>query len=60
MMFSMGDGVHGFTMDPSIGEFVLTHRNVRTHKHTATTHLTSSLCRSPHLGPSRAFYSDNM
>ena len=29
MMFSMGDGVHGFTLDPSIGEFVLTHPNVR-------------------------------
>lgn len=29
MMFSMGDGVHGFTLDPSIGEFVLTHRNVQ-------------------------------
>ena len=34
MMFSMGDGVHGFTMDPSIGEFVLTHRNVRAHTRT--------------------------
>ena len=29
MMFSMGDGVHGFTLDPAIGEFVLTHRNVK-------------------------------
>jgi Fructose-1-6-bisphosphatase, N-terminal domain len=29
LMFSMGDGVHGFTLDPSIGEFVLTHPNVR-------------------------------
>ena len=29
LMFSMGDGVHGFTLDPSIGEFVLTHPNVK-------------------------------
>ena len=29
LMFSMGDGVHGFTLDPNIGEFVLTHPNVR-------------------------------
>ena len=29
MMFSMGDGLHGFTLDPAIGEFVLTHRNVK-------------------------------
>ena len=29
LMFSMGDGVHGFTLDPSIGEFVLTHPSVR-------------------------------
>eukprot|EP00596_Hydrurales_sp_CCMP1899_P008671 CAMPEP_0119036334 /NCGR_PEP_ID=MMETSP1177-20130426/3994_1 /TAXON_ID=2985 /ORGANISM="Ochromonas sp, Strain CCMP1899" /LENGTH=352 /DNA_ID=CAMNT_0006996071 /DNA_START=215 /DNA_END=1273 /DNA_ORIENTATION=- len=29
LMFSMGEGVHGFTLDPSIGEFVLTHPNVK-------------------------------
>ena len=25
MVVSIGSGVHGFTLDPSIGEFVLTH-----------------------------------
>jgi len=29
MMISIGEGVHGFTLDPTIGEFVLTHPNVR-------------------------------
>jgi fructose-1,6-bisphosphatase I len=31
-MFSMGNGVHGFTLDTNIGEFVLTHPNVRVPK----------------------------
>ena len=25
----MGDGVHGFTLDPSVGEYVLSHENIR-------------------------------
>ena len=29
MMLSIGDGVHGFTLDPYIGEFILTHPNVK-------------------------------
>lgn len=29
MMLSLGEGVHGFTLDPYIGEFVLTHPNVK-------------------------------
>eukprot|EP01083_Nonionella_stella_P039569 107611_1 len=29
MMLSFGDIVNGFTLDPTIGEFVLTHKNVR-------------------------------
>eukprot|EP01083_Nonionella_stella_P190866 706817_1 len=29
LMLSFGDEVNGFTLDPTIGEFVLTHRNVR-------------------------------
>lgn len=29
LMISMGNGVHGFTLDPSVGEFVLTHPNVQ-------------------------------
>jgi len=28
MVFTTGDGVHGFTYDPSIGEFILTHPNM--------------------------------
>mmetsp|Transcript_22015 Transcript_22015/g.31634 ORF Transcript_22015/g.31634 Transcript_22015/m.31634 type:complete len:407 (+) Transcript_22015:17-1237(+) len=29
LMFSMGEGVNGFTLDPTIGEFILTHPNVK-------------------------------
>jgi fructose-1,6-bisphosphatase I len=29
IVYSTGDGVHGFTLDPSIGEFLLSHENVR-------------------------------
>jgi fructose-1,6-bisphosphatase I len=28
-VYSTGSGVHGFTLDPSIGEFLLTHENIR-------------------------------
>eukprot|EP00551_Chaetoceros_affinis_P006860 CAMPEP_0203677176 /NCGR_PEP_ID=MMETSP0090-20130426/27267_1 /ASSEMBLY_ACC=CAM_ASM_001088 /TAXON_ID=426623 /ORGANISM="Chaetoceros affinis, Strain CCMP159" /LENGTH=525 /DNA_ID=CAMNT_0050543985 /DNA_START=96 /DNA_END=1673 /DNA_ORIENTATION=- len=29
LVFTMGDGTHGFTLDPQINEFVLTHPNIR-------------------------------
>lgn len=29
MVYSTGEGVHGFTYDPSIGEFLLSHPNIR-------------------------------
>ncbi len=29
LVYTTGDGVHGFTLDPSIGEFVLSHENIR-------------------------------
>jgi len=29
MVYSTGQGVHGFTLDPSIGEFLLSHENIR-------------------------------
>lgn len=28
-VYSTGDGVHGFTLDPSVGEFLLTHPNIQ-------------------------------
>jgi fructose-1,6-bisphosphatase I len=30
MVYTTGQGVHGFTLDPTIGEFVLSHPNIRT------------------------------
>lgn len=29
LVFTMGDGTHGFTLDPQINEFVLTHPNIK-------------------------------
>jgi fructose-1,6-bisphosphatase I len=29
LVYSTGQGVHGFTLDPTIGEFLLTHPNIR-------------------------------
>jgi fructose-1,6-bisphosphatase I len=29
LVYTTGSGVHGFTLDPSIGEFLLSHRNLR-------------------------------
>jgi fructose-1,6-bisphosphatase I len=29
LVYSTGNGVHGFTLDPTIGEFVLSHQNIR-------------------------------
>ena len=29
MVYSTGDGVHGFTLDPGLGEFLLSHQNIR-------------------------------
>jgi fructose-1,6-bisphosphatase I len=33
LVFTFGQGVHGFTLDPSIGEFFLTHPNLRAPEH---------------------------
>lgn len=30
MVYSSGHGVHGFTLDPTIGEFLLSHENIKT------------------------------
>ncbi len=29
LVYSAGQGVHGFTLDPSVGEFFLSHKNIR-------------------------------
>ena len=33
MVYSVGNGVHGFTLDPAIGAFVLSHENIRMPDH---------------------------
>ncbi len=30
MVYTTGDGVHGFTLDPSVGEFLLSHQDIKT------------------------------
>jgi fructose-1,6-bisphosphatase I len=29
LVYTAGEGVHGFTLDPSVGEFLLSHRHIR-------------------------------
>ena len=29
LVYSIGNGVHGFTLDPSVGSYILTHENIR-------------------------------
>lgn len=29
LVYTTGDGVHGFTLDPSVGEFILSHPNIK-------------------------------
>lgn len=29
LVYTAGDGVHGFTLDPGVGEFILSHENIR-------------------------------
>jgi fructose-1,6-bisphosphatase I len=29
LVYSTGNGVHGFTLDPSVGSYILTHENIR-------------------------------
>jgi fructose-1,6-bisphosphatase I len=36
LIYSMGKGVHAFTLDPSLGEFVLSRTHIRTPTHGAT------------------------
>ena len=33
LVYTTGTGAHGFTLDPSIGEFLLSHPNIRTPRH---------------------------
>ena len=35
-VYCTGNGVHGFTLDPSVGEFLLSHENMRIPKHGKT------------------------
>jgi fructose-1,6-bisphosphatase I len=33
LVYSLGTGVHAFTLDPSLGEFILSHENIQTPEH---------------------------
>lgn len=32
LVYTVGNGVHGFTLDPAFGEFILSHKNIQTPK----------------------------
>jgi hypothetical protein len=37
LVLSTGNGVNGFTLDPSLGEFILTHPNIKVCDNSTTT-----------------------
>lgn len=45
-VYSSGDGVHGFTLDPTIGEFVLTDEKIISPKHGTTYGINEGNCNS--------------
>ncbi|HSH06194.1 MAG TPA: class 1 fructose-bisphosphatase [Burkholderiales bacterium] len=45
LVLTVGNGVHGFTLDPGLGEFVLTHPNIRLPQETGTLAIGSSNSR---------------
>ena len=49
LVYTTGDGVHGFTYEPSIGEFLLSHPNIRTPG--ARPHLQRQRGQLRHAGP---------
>lgn len=46
LVFTMGDGVNGFTLDPQIGEFVMTHPNIQVPKRGKVRHATCACARA--------------
>ena len=50
LVYTTGQGVHGFTLDPSIGEFLLSHPNIRI---PAVAGISRSTIRTHGIGTSR-------
>jgi len=48
-VYSTGDGVHGFTLDPVVGEFLLSHPDIRIPKTTKS--LSVNHCNAPYWDP---------
>lgn len=48
-VYTVGDGVHGFTLDPSVGEYILSHENIRLPS--ACKVLSVNTCNGPYWAP---------
>ena len=48
-VYSVGEGVHGFTLDPSVGEYILSHEDIRLP--TACKVLSVNTCNGPYWDP---------
>lgn len=48
-VYSVGDGVHGFTLDPSVGEYLLSHEDIRLPR--ACNLLSVNHCNAPYWEP---------
>ncbi|MBI2894067.1 MAG: class 1 fructose-bisphosphatase [Deltaproteobacteria bacterium] len=53
-VYSTGEGVHGFTLDPSVGEYFLSHPNIQTPKHGKTYSVNDANC-SKWVDPLQAY-----
>lgn len=58
LVYSTGHGVHGFTLDPAIGEFLLSHENIRIPQHGKFYSINEG--RSKHWSPGIAEYIDSL
>ncbi len=57
-VYSVGDGVHGFTLDPSVGEYVLSHENIRVPDRCSN--LSINHCNAPYWDPWTHAFVDEM
>jgi len=44
LVYSAGNGVHGFTLDPLVGSYILTHENIRIPEHGSYYSINESYC----------------
>ena len=59
LVYTTGQGAHGFTLDPSMGEFLLSHPDIRIPAHDPASAGHNRPKSSPRESPGRGYYSVN-